>query len=759
MSGVRSQRWRSRVRSLLIIMTLSLLCLEGLIRTATLPSDLLSRTRAESQRVYDRYGQLLRALPNSEGLKQIEISYEQVSPHFVHALLCLEDRGFWTHSGVPIRGVVRALWANLKAGRRVAGGSGLTQQVIKLHQGRARGLRSKLREAIQAYALERRLSKEEILTLYLNRAPFGSRYQGLEAAALGYFRVSAWMLSPGQAAYLATLPYAPTRLNPRRAPSAASARRRKALKCMLKGDHLSREMYQIALETPLKIEDPLQPFDAPHLISSWRSGEIPEAPPVDRLETEELSLTIDVELQRFAENAARRQVLALKDRGVEQVAAVALSIDRGEVIFWVGSAGFFDSPQGQYDRVLSLRQPGSTLKPFLYGLALDRGHPLASKIPDRPLSFNTPFGQYRPRNYSGRTQGEVLFPYALAESLNIPAVWMLYRYGIDALLQRLKSAGMRELDQDASHYGLGLALGDGEVRLINLVNSYRALALGGHLQPWRLTLPKSPPKDIDLEPTPMSSEQSSRFLSRRSAQLITYILSQPRFRAKSFGVGPPLTLPFPSAVKTGTTQGYTTAWTVGFSSKFVVGVWISGSSHHRMNKVTGAVGAGPLWAQLMRRLHHDAPPSPLPQDALTDEDLQTLSSLLDPPEAPSAVRPTIASPPPRSARAQSPLVITYPASGAQLNLSPHTPLSLRRTRVQAHLNQSLLPSNYESLAAPLSLKWTLNGAPLSAPTNTPLTPWVQLEIGEHKLCGALLGRGGDDYKPSCVRFVVRAPAE
>ena len=754
MSIFRALRSRSWIIYLLLLTSVSLLCLEGLIRTAELPAALLSHSLEKSQRVFDRHGQLLRALPNGDGLKQIEISYGQVSPHFVRALLCLEDRGFWTHSGVPIRGVIRALWANLKAGHRVAGGSGLTQQVIKLYQGRARGLRDKLWEAIQAYAIERRLSKEEILTRYLNQAPFGSRYQGVEAAARGYFEVSAWMLSPGQAAYLASLPYAPTRLNPRRAPQAALARQRKALRCMFQGHHLTREMYQIALETPLTIEARAHPFDAPHLISSWRSGEITGSPPLDRLDAETLSLTVDVELQRFAESAARAQVHALENRGVEQVAAVALSVDRGEVIFWVGSAGFFDSPQGQYDRVLSLRQPGSTLKPFLYGLALDRGHPLASTIPDHPLSFNTPFGQYRPRNYNGRTQGEVFFPYALAESLNIPAVWMLHRYGIDTLLQRLKSAGMGELDRDASHYGLGLALGDGEVRLINLVNAYRGLALGGAFKPWRLTFPQPAPQN-----TPMGSTQSRRFLSRRSAQLITYILSQPRFRAKSFGMGRPLTLPFQSAVKTGTTQGYTTAWTVGFSSSFVVGVWVSGSSHHQMKKVTGAIGAAPLWARLMRRLHHDTPPSPLAQDALAAEDLNALSTLLDPSESLSALRSSLT---PRSAQEfsdRAPLVITYPASGAQLNLSPHTPLSLRRTRVQAHLSQPLHPSVSEPLTRPISLRWTLNGVPLSAPQSAPLKPWIQLSVGEHELCGAVQGRGGAELKPSCVRFVVRVPAQ
>jgi penicillin-binding protein 1C len=274
----------------------------------------------------------------------------------------------------------------------------------------------------------------------------------------------------------------------------------------------------------------------------------------------------------------------LRDRRVEHAAAVVLDNESGEVLAWVGSPDFWAPRDGQTDMVVSARQPGSALKPFLYGVALDRGYTAASVLPDIPRTYPTATGPYQPRNYDRRFRGPVRAREALASSYNVPAVELAAALGAGTLLHTLRLAGFESLARDAEHYGLGLALGNGDVTLIELANGYRALANGGEWRPWVWR--------------PMGGlsggVEPRRVISPVASAIVLDILRDPAARIPGFGVSTPFDFPFPVAVKTGTSRHFTDNWAVGTTRRFTVAVWAGNFSGRAMEGVSGVTGAGPL---------------------------------------------------------------------------------------------------------------------------------------------------------------------
>ena len=743
--------------------------------------------------IYDRAGQLLRVIPTSRGdtasLKETQralyVPLGQLSPWLTESLICLEDQSFRTHRGVPWRGVARAVWVNARRGKLSVGGSGITQQLVKLYSRRARDLTEKLREARWAWWVDAHLSKSAQLERYLNRAPFGHNLRGVWLASWTYLGVAPSQLSVAQAAYLASIPHAPTRLDPLRAPRALHLRQRAAIRCLAGQGLISPIEMRAALEEEVSARFHAPPFSAPHLIESLlkrgshfsASGDLMRSSE-HNTETSKTTLTIDLALQRTAEQIVARYMIGETGRDVRQVATVALRAD-GEALFWVGSRGYRHPDAGQVDHVLGARQPGSTLKPLLYALALDRGFKLDQLIPDRPLYFRTPSGHYKPTNYNHQTRGEVTLMSALAQSLNIPSVWLLNQLGVDALLNVLRRAGLSTLNEDASHYGLGLSLGDGDVNLIDLVNAYRGLAQGGIYTPWRVTrAPSRPPR------------APRRFASEASSQAILQVLSNQALRAPSFGALTPLNRPYPAFAKTGTSQGYTNAWTVGGTSRHIVGVWVL---PRRGVERSGAELAAPLWAQLIDLLeldetHH----SPLPSSALTTDQRALLAPLArqehadhinsaapawirdltpqtsSPSEDPMSLRALAEPPamfPPNDTRAQvtsptaSRLEIITPPDLSVYRRLPEIEAQHARLKVTARLDAPLLE---QLRRGALQIKWWYNHKPLDQPpraTSLWINPWVDIRE-THRLCARVVPahystRDAEERAPiasDCVRF-------
>jgi len=395
-----------------------------------------------------------------------------------------------------------------------------------------------------------------------------------------------------------------------------------ALARMVALGYATREDAGRAAQEPLIATTRPGPFLAPHFttrVLQW--AEDSAAVPVGVWRT-----TLDLGLQTELEAETRHTVDVLKDRLVAHAAVVVLDNRRGDLLAWVGSPDFFADTAGQVDMVVSPRQPGSALKPFLYGLAFDRGLSAATVLPDLPKTYQTTFGPYRPKNYDRRFHGPVRAREALGSSYNVPAVELADRTGVVSLLRTLHGAGFTTLAHGAEYYGLGLALGNGDVSLLELANGYRGIANGGIWRPvrWRMD-------------SRTVGQSDRRFMSGQAAALVVDILSDPIARIPSFGVETPLDFPFRAAAKTGTSRHFTDNWAVATTANFTVAVWVGNFNGRPMQGVGGITGAGPLLHRAVLLTARRYPPGDLPEPAsagLVSARVCRLSGLLATPDCP-----------------------------------------------------------------------------------------------------------------------------
>jgi penicillin-binding protein 1C len=577
-----------------------------------IPAALLDPPAAASLVLTDRAGVPLRTVRADGGALRRWVPLGELDPRLLQAFVALEDRRFYEHSGVDARAVARAARDNLRSGRVVSGASTITMQLARLVAGSGRSWAGKANQALWAWRLERHLTKQQILEQYLNRVPLGQGAIGVAAAARLYFGADVQQLSLGQAALLAGIARSPSTDNPLVAPDRARHRRAGALTRMAAAGQVSHaEAAQAAREPALALGD-RAPFLAPHFTTHLlRHLDDPATPSVAFLSAASLAAasvrtSLDLALQAELEAEVRHAVEVVADRQVEHGAVVVLDNPTGEILAWVGSPDFWAAAMGQVDMVVSARQPGSTLKPFVYGLALDRGATAATVLPDVPRAYGTPTGIYRPRNYDRTYHGPVRVREALASSYNVPAVELTDRLGTAAVLGTLHRAGFTSLSRPADHYGLGIALGNGDVTLLELANGYRALANGGV---WtRVTAiaggaPAAPPG-------------GERVMSASAAALVLDILADPVARVPGFGPGSPLELPFPAAAKTGTSRHFTDNWAVAVAGRFTVAVWVGNFSGRPMRGVSGVTGAGPLLHRAALAVARHYPPGALPPPAV-----------------------------------------------------------------------------------------------------------------------------------------------
>jgi penicillin-binding protein 1C len=552
--------------------------------------------RSSDTRLLDRRGQPLQATrTDTSALRGGWVALAQISPAMRHAMLLSEDQRFYAHAGVDWQAVGAAAWANLW-NRRTRGASTVTMQLAGLLDGdlampqngqRARSVVGKLGQASTALRLEQQWRKDQILEAYLNLVGFRGEVVGIAALSSRLFHKYPSGLNAEEAAIAAALVRAPN------APPARVADRACAL-LLAQQPHpdcraLSTTTAQLLRPRPaerLDADAQLAPHLARHLLASW---------PASQARPASLTTTLDARLQRFARDTLRQHLRELRHRHVEDGALIAIDNASGEVLAWVGSSGAL-SQAADVDGVSALRQAGSTLKPFLYQLAIEqRWLTAASILDDSPVGLTTASGLYIPQNYDHGFKGPVSLRSALGASLNVPAVRTLVMVTPERFAQRLIQLGL-PLRHNGDYYGYSLALGSAEVTLASLSNAYRTLANGGLASPLRLRAGEAyTPGSPQMDPA--------------AAYIVADVLADREARVRTFGLDNALAVRYWAAVKTGTSKDMRDNWCVGFSRRYTVGVWVGNASGEPMWDVSGTTGAAPVWRAVMDELqrHHPDP--------------------------------------------------------------------------------------------------------------------------------------------------------
>jgi penicillin-binding protein 1C len=534
--------------------------------------------RAPSHVLLDRRGRFLGEVPGeAEGFGFWPLP-PTLPERVVVTTLETEDRRFFEHDGIAWPSVARAAWQNLRNGRVISGASSIAMQVARLQRPRARTFAAKAREAAVALQLVERHGHDAVLRQYLTLAPYGNRTHGIARAAALYFDKPIEDLSWLQAAYLAALPQQPGRMSPwtKEGHARAMARARRILLRLHQRGLLDDDALRLALRSDLSLaRHPARPREAVHAVLAL-SRRLPAVGVVHRT-------TLDLDVQRATTRALTENLARQAGLGAGNTAGVVVELPSGEVRAWVGSADYFDvEHRGALDYLTARRSPGSALKPFIYGMALERGtHTAATELPDTPVEFATANGGlYAPENLTHTFAGPMLLRQALGNSRNIPALRVLSDVGVSQVVQRLERGGVRGVTYDPDAYGLTLAMGSLHVTPLELAQLYTALANRGVTTPLRV-----------FAEAPATA--GARLLSQDAALLTAHMLADADARRPAFPPGGSLDFDGAVAVKTGTSQGFRDAWAAAFSDRLLVVGWVGNHDWRRMNGVTGASGAAP----------------------------------------------------------------------------------------------------------------------------------------------------------------------
>ena len=646
----------------------------------TVPSFEATRAayRPSDARLFDRHGELIHEVRIDESARRLAwTGLEEISPALQAAVIASEDRRFYEHGGVDGRALAAA------ALRRMIGGPSRGASTISMQLGalvdprlrRREGSRTpaqKWRQMRVAWAIERRWSKVEILEAYLNLVTFRGELQGVAAASSVLFGKAPHGLSEAEAAVLAALLRSPNAQH-------AAVTRRAARVLEAQGKQVRHEEVEAAARTALDVPEGPGPRVAlaPH--AARRLVRVASA-----------HSTLDARLQRLATDTLRRHLLAVRDQRVEDGAILVAANRTGEILAYVGGSGELSSAW-HVDGVQARRQAGSALKPFLYGLAMERRLITpASLLEDAPLDLPVAGGVYRPRNYDEQFKGLVTARTALAASLNVPAVRTLNLVGPEAVVQHLRRLGFEGLVESGDYYGPSIAVGSADVSLWELVNAYRTLASGGVWRPLRLV------------PEGETAEMGRQIYTNATTFLVSHILADRESRSVTFGLENPLSTRFWSAVKTGTSKEMRDNWCVGYSRDYTVGVWVGNFSGEPMRNVSGITGAAPIWLEIMDWLHRAMPSRPPDPPAGLAAAAVSFPRQVEPDRVewflngtePGPAATTLAFGHPR---------ITTPVSGTIVALDPDIPASRQR----------LL---FEARAGSAPVRWLLDGSVIGSAT-------------------------------------------
>lgn len=642
----------------------------------------LQEMSENSRLILDRRGQLLRPFTNAQGLWRLPVTMDEVDPRYFALLFAYEDRRFYRHGGVDARASARAVWQLVRNGRGISGGSTLTMQAARLIDKRpTRSYVAKVGQIFRAWQLESKLSKREILEIYLRLAPFGGNIEGVRAASLAYFGKEPKHLSTAEAAMLVALPQSPEQRRPDRNPGAIRIARDRVIDRAAEAGAISRAEATFAKQQPIPSARHNFPSLAAHLTERLAM--------ISKGDTQHL--TIDAKLQDGVEALAARHATRVGPK----LSAAVMVIDHrtGEVLVDVGSAGYFDADRyGPIDMTLAVRSPGSALKPFIYGLGFEAGlaHP-ETLIEDRPCRF----GGYAPENFDNTFHGTVTVRQALQSSLNVPAVKMLAAISPARLSARLKQAGFTV----SMPRNLAVALGGVGLRLEDLIGLYAALARGGEPVPLKFVMNTAP----TATNTAVPERPAAALLKPFAAWYVADILRG--------ATPPPLAQGGGIAFKTGTSYGYRDGWAAGFDGHHVVAVWIGRPDGTPTPGLTGLTAAAPLLFDVFAQISPERAPLAHPPSGV----LTATSTTLPPPlqhfhEAGASSQPTA------SASIDPPVHIAFPPDRSELELGKEpdgatTPIALKA----------------EGGALPLT--WLVNGAPIEAPPHRRETFWTPVGEG------------------------------
>ena len=570
------------------------------------PTQLKSTPYPVSTKIFDRRGKLLYEIYGEQ--KRTPVKLEEIPEHLIQATISIEDKDFYRHAGFSLRGISRALF-NIVFKRDLQGGSTITQQLVKnALLTPERTLKRKIREAVLTLATEIIYSKNDILEMYFNQAPYGGEAWGIEAASEKYFAKKVSELSLAESALLAGLPQAPTRYSPFGAhPERAKARQEQTLQQMFRENYINEEEKQQAQSEKLVFAPSTTNIKAPHFVMYIKEllVETYGEQVVERGGLR-VTTTLDLELQEFSEDVVATQAAKLAKLRISNAAALVTKPETGEILAMVGSKDYWSEEiDGKVNVTLASRQPGSAIKPINYALGFLNGWTPATVLLDIPTCFRT-ISQplYCPQNYDVNFRGPIQVRFALGNSVNLPAVKMLALNSVEAMVELAEKMGIASF-QDPSRYGLSLTLGGGEVKMTEMATAFGVFANSG--------------VRVDLNPIlkvenylgevleEFEVQEGERVLPMEVSYLISHILLDNNARAGVFGASSHLVVPGHAvSVKTGTTNDRRDNWTVGYTPNYLTVVW-SGNNDNSPTLTFGATGAAPTWNEIMRKVLADQP--------------------------------------------------------------------------------------------------------------------------------------------------------
>lgn len=603
------------------------------------PTKLSSPSLPQSTQIYDRNDKLLFTVYTQKNQTFVPLS--SIPLYIQQATIAIEDKDFYRHGAIDIRGMIRAFIATVFY-KDIQGGSTLTQQLVKnslLSQEQT--ITRKGKEIILAFATELIYSKNKILEMYLNQSPYGGTAYGVEAAAQTYFGKHAKDLDLAESALLAGLPESPTTYSPFGArPQLAKARQVEILTAMEKQGYITKKQRDEAIKKEITYRKLSNTIQAPHFVLYVKELLVEKyGQKVVEQGGLKVKTSLDLDIQQFAQNTIASEVAKLKGYNANNGAAIVTNPATGEILAMVGSKDYFDKDyDGNVNVTLALRQPGSSIKPINYAVGLIHGYTAATPFVDQPTCFPNPAGQkaYCPLNYDGRWNGVIQMRYALANSINIPAVKLLKLNGLEAMIATASAMGIHSFT-DPDRYGLSLTLGGGEVTMLEMATAYGVFANQGYrvdLHPI-LKVTDSKGKTVEEYTPPAAAIFGKKVLPSSVAFIISQMLADNDARQFAFGPNSALRIGnLPISVKTGTTNDYRDNWTIGYTPSYVVAAWVGNNDNSAMNGlVSGVTGAAPIWNKIMTSLvkGKSVPMAPKP-DTVIGKIVCSTSGLLPPPD-------------------------------------------------------------------------------------------------------------------------------
>lgn len=727
----------------------ALFCAIGLFAFATfvsiepLPQKLIPEVKdLDRLRIVDRFGVPISVRFGGKLNITDYVPLGTIDSFLKQAFILAEDKRFYQHAGVDWQARLHAVWQNLKALRIVRGASTISEQVVRILHPRPRTLWSRWIEGFEAKNLEKSFTKDEILEFYLNEVPYGSERRGIVQAARLYFGRDISTLNNSEMLALASIVRAPTSLDPGSAKANLLKTSTRLLNTVREnGVSINEEKLNLELAQINKKQEIVN-FDNYQFVQYVKK--ISKELPTEFLVNNRLVTTLDSSLQRFCSKILNERLRTLKKRNVRNGAILVVDHEKNEVLAWVNANSDEKSePDSYIDAVLTPRQPGSALKPFLYSLALEKGWTAATLIEDQPIAQAVGLGIHSYRNYSRLYYGSVRLRDALANSLNIPAVRTVGYVGVPQFYTLLRKLGFESLDKTPEFYGEGLALGNGEVSLFELVRAYATLARGG------VSAEISVVKDGARQ-----SMEPKRIFSEESATIIGNILSDRLARRLEFGSSGILSLPQQTAIKTGTSSDFKDIWAVGYSGPYTVGIWMGNLDREPTRELTGASGPALVLRGIFHELNKREFSSNLGTKALIGKRICSISGKLAGKHCPVMdewFNPKVVPLDTCSENHKDELAnvetdrpsIMVPTAGLQIAMDPRIPDEKEALALQLRDKQGLL-----------STRWFVDNE-LFAETKKTSLPW-KLQKGQHSVWAeALYKNSGEFVETEPINFVVK----